>query len=90
MRLLRLQKRKSVLRMGVMLADGKKQGYIDTSLDDETLLVYVDVVWAGFSARPELLKSFKESIGFITQLTRLMCYGFLRKDIGLFRKEGEK
>jgi AcrR family transcriptional regulator len=70
-----------------IVADGKKQGYIDPALDDNTLLVYLDVLRAGFSARPELLKDFPNNPGFIEQLTRLMFYGFLKKDIGLFPKE---
>ena len=73
-----------------MVADGKKQGYVDPNLDDEALLVYLDVLQAGFRARPELLQGFKENMGFIEQLTRLMFYGFLKKEIDLFRKEGSK
>jgi AcrR family transcriptional regulator len=70
-----------------VLADGKKQGYIEPALDDEALLVYLDALQAGFRARPELLRGFKENIGLVEQLTRLMFYGFLKKDIDLFRKE---
>jgi AcrR family transcriptional regulator len=70
-----------------MVADGKKQGYIDLSLDDEALLIYLDVLQLGFRARPELFQGFQNSMGFIEQLTRLMFYGFLKKDIDLFRKE---
>ena len=70
-----------------ILSDGKKQGYVDPALDDEALLVYLDVMQAGFRARPELLQGFKENMDFIEQLTRLMFYGFLKKEIDLFRKE---
>jgi hypothetical protein len=70
-----------------MLADGKKQGYINPALDDEVLIVYLDVLKAGFSARPEVLKDFRENMGLIEQLTRLVFYGFLKKDINLFPKE---
>ena len=75
-----------------MVADGKKQGYIDPALDDEALLVYLDVMQAGFKTRPELFQNFKENMAFIKQLTRLMYYGFLKKEIDLFGKEesGEK
>lgn len=69
-----------------ILADGKRQGYIDPTLDDEVLLVYLDVLKAGFSARPDLLQGFG-NIGLIEQLTRLTFYGFLKKDINLFWKE---
>lgn len=70
-----------------MMADGKKSGYIDTTLDDEAFLIYLDIVQAGLKAKSELFLRFKDSIGLIEQLTRLMFYGFLKKDINLFRKE---
>ena len=70
-----------------IVADGKKQGYIDPALDDEALLVYLDVLQSGFRARPELLQGFQKNMGFIEQLTHLMFYGFLKKEIDLFRKE---
>ena len=70
-----------------MVADGKKQGYVDPALDDEALLVYLDVMQAGFKARPELFQSFEENTALIKQLTRLMYYGFLKKEIDLFGKE---
>ncbi|MFC2023001.1 TetR/AcrR family transcriptional regulator [Chloroflexota bacterium] len=70
-----------------LLADGKKQGYIDLVLDDAALLVYLDVLRAGFQARPDVLQGFKESMGLFKQLTHLMFYGFLIKDIDLFLKE---
>jgi AcrR family transcriptional regulator len=73
-----------------IVEDGKKQGYIEPALDDEALFVYLDVLQAGFRARPELLHGFKENTGFMEQLTRLMFYGFLKKDIDLFRKEGKQ
>ena len=72
-----------------MVADGKQQGYIDPALESEVLLVYLDVMKAGFSAKPELLQGYKENLGFIEQLTRLMYYGFLKKEIDLFPKRGD-
>jgi AcrR family transcriptional regulator len=73
-----------------IMADGKKQGYIDPTLDDAALIVYLDVLQAGFRARPELFQGFKKNMGFIEQLTRLMFYGFLKKEINLFRKEDKQ
>ena len=70
-----------------MFADGRRQGYIDPALDDETLLVYFDVLKTGFSARPELIKSFTRNKKFTEQLTALIFYGFLKKEIDLFHKE---
>lgn len=72
-----------------MVADGKKQGYIEPSLDIEALLAYLDVLQAGFRAKPELLQGFKENMDFIKQLTHLMFYGFLKRKIDFFQKEGE-
>ncbi len=70
-----------------MLADGKRQGYIDPALDDEALLVYLDVLKAGFSARPELIGSFTHNKKFTEQLTRIIFYGFLKEEFDLFNKE---
>lgn len=70
-----------------MLVAGKKQGYIDPALDDEALLIYLDVLKAGFSTRQELLQSFKENLSLIEKLMRIMFYGFLKKDVNLFKKE---
>jgi AcrR family transcriptional regulator len=70
-----------------MVADGKKRGYIDTALDDEALLAYLDVLQAGFRARPEVLQGFQNNLDFVEQLTHLMFYGFLKKEIDLFQKE---
>ncbi len=70
-----------------MLADGKRQGYIDPALDDEALLAYFDIIRTGYSARSELLENLSQNMGLLEQLTRIMCYGFLKKEIDLFKKE---
>ncbi|MBA7572142.1 MAG: TetR family transcriptional regulator [Dehalococcoidia bacterium] len=70
-----------------MLADGKRQGYIDPALDDEALLAYFDIIRTGYSARSELLENLSQNMGLLEQLTRIMCYGFLKKEIDLFNKE---
>jgi AcrR family transcriptional regulator len=70
-----------------ILAEGKKQGYIDTTLDDAALLAYLDILQAGLKARPEFFINFSENMNLFEQLTRLMFYGFLRKDIDFFQKE---
>jgi AcrR family transcriptional regulator len=71
-----------------ILTNGKKQGFIDVSLDDEALLLYLDALKAGFNVRQDILRNFKDKISLIEQLTRIMFYGFLKKDIDLFKKEG--
>jgi AcrR family transcriptional regulator len=70
-----------------MLADGKKQGYVDTELNDEVLLTYLDVLKTGFSAKQELMRNIATKVDSLMQLTRILFYGFLKKDIGLFPKE---
>ncbi|MBA7599906.1 hypothetical protein ES703_06951 [subsurface metagenome] len=70
-----------------MLADGKRQGYIDPALDDEALIAYFDIIRTGYSARSELLENLSQNMGLLEQLTRIMCYGFLKKEIDLFNKE---
>lgn len=70
-----------------MLADGKRQGYIDPALDDEALFAYFDIIRTGYSARSELLENLSQNMGLLEQLTRIMCYGFLKKEIDLFNKE---
>jgi TetR/AcrR family transcriptional regulator, cholesterol catabolism regulator len=72
-----------------MLADGKKQGYIDASLDDDALLVYLDVLKAGFSVRQEVIQAIPANLDLIKQLTHIMFYGFLKKDIDLFKNGGK-
>jgi AcrR family transcriptional regulator len=71
----------------VMMADGKKQGYFDPSIDDEAFLVYLDIIQAGLKAKTDIFKDFTNNMNLIEQLTRLMFYGFMKKDIDLFRKE---
>ena len=70
-----------------VMAEGKREGYIDPSLDEEALSVFLDVLIAGFRARPDVLKDYQTKMGFIEQLTRIMFFGFLKKDIDLFKKE---
>lgn len=70
-----------------MLADGRHQGYIDPALDDEVLLVYLDALKEGFAARPEIAQNLARHPKLIEQLTRIMFYGFLKKEIDLFAKE---
>jgi AcrR family transcriptional regulator len=72
-----------------ILADGKKQSYIDVSLDDEALLTYLDALKVGFKAKQDVLQNFTNKMDLIEQLTRIMFYGFLKKDIDLFNKEGK-
>jgi AcrR family transcriptional regulator len=71
-----------------IVADGKKEGYIDPDLDNEALLTYLDILQAGMRTKPELLRGWQEdNMGFVLQMTRLMFYGFLKKELDVFKKE---
>jgi len=73
----------------ILVSDGKKQGYIDKSLNEDALALYLDVIKTGFSARPELVNGFKNNLQLIMEMTNLMFYGFLQKKIDLFAKGAE-
>lgn len=70
-----------------ILSQGKQEGYIDESLDEEALSIFLDVLIAGFRAKPDVLQNYNNNMGLIEQLTRIMFYGFLKKDIKLFKKK---
>lgn len=69
-----------------MIKDGKKQGYIDPGLDETALMIYLDVIKAGFAGRQDLLKSLTASPEMLRGLTKIMFYGFLNRDIELFKE----
>jgi AcrR family transcriptional regulator len=69
-----------------IIAEGKKQGYVDASLDDEALLVYMDILKAG-SVNIDLLKNWSENMRLIQQLSHIIFYGFMKKEIDFFRKD---
>ena len=69
-----------------IIAEGKKQGYVDASLDDETLLVYMDILKAG-SVNIDALKNWSENMRLIQQLSHIVFYGFMKKEVDFFRKD---
>jgi AcrR family transcriptional regulator len=70
-----------------MVADGKKQGYIEPDLDEHVLTAYLDILQAGFRARPELFHDLTENRRLIEQMAHLMFHGFLKKEIDFYGKE---
>jgi AcrR family transcriptional regulator len=72
-----------------MLDDGKKEGYIDEKLDNEALLVYLDTMKAGISVNRAQWKNYQDKIVLMQQLTKIMFYGFLKKEIDLFNNGGK-
>ncbi len=68
-----------------ILAQGKREGYIDPMLSDEALLLYLDAMKAGLQSQPELTKGLPENLTLLKDLTKIMFYGFLKKDVALFK-----
>jgi AcrR family transcriptional regulator len=66
------------------IASGKKEGYIDPSIDDEALIAYLDLLRAGIAGKPELAVNYEQNMELLQEMSRLMFYGFLKKDIELF------
>jgi AcrR family transcriptional regulator len=72
-----------------ILAAGKREGYIDPALDDAAVAMYLDILEEGLKAKIWLFKDIKENMGLMENLTRIIFYGFLKKEIDLFKKEGK-
>ena len=66
------------------IASGKKEGFINAAADDEALLAYLDVLRAGLAAKPELTNNYQENLPMLVNMSRLMFFGFLQKDVELF------
>ena len=66
------------------LGEGKCQGFIDPALDEEVFMEYLDMILIGFSAKKELLINWKDNLPKLEQLTNIVFYGFLKKNIDLF------
>ena len=71
----------------IIVRQGKEEGYISQDLDEDVLIKYLDVLKAGFSARPEILQGIQGKMEMIIQMTNMMFYGFLQKKINLFSRE---
>lgn len=69
-----------------IMADGKKQGYIDPSLDETAVVMFLDILEAGLKTKMDIMKNIKENMGLLEQLAHIMFYGFLKKKIDLFQK----
>ena len=71
------------------LEAGKAEGYVDPDLDEEVFMAYLDILAAGFRTRADMLKEWRQNLPRLEQMTRLVFYGFLRKEIDLFPKEAK-
>ncbi len=68
------------------IVEGKAEGYIDQDLDEDAFLAYLDVLMAGFRSRPDLLLGWQKDRRLLEQMSRLVFYGFMRKEVDLFGK----
>ena len=73
-----------------IISDGKKQGFVDASLDDEVLLVYFNLLRAGYNVKKDALQKFVNNLPLLQQFSHIIYYGFLKKDIDFFRKEDKQ
>ena len=73
-----------------IISDGKKQGFVDASLDDEVLLVYFNLLRAGYNVKKDALQKFVNNLPLLQQFSHIIYYGFLKKEIDFFRKEDKQ
>jgi AcrR family transcriptional regulator len=66
------------------LSDGKAEGYIDRDLDEDVFAVYLDTLRIGFGAKSEQLQNLLKNPRLLQQMSRLVAYGFMRKEVDLF------
>lgn len=67
-----------------LLAQGKAEGYIDQDLDENTFMVYLELLIAGFRSKPDLFRELGTNQKLLEQMSRLIFYGFMRKEVDLF------
>jgi AcrR family transcriptional regulator len=63
-----------------LIADGKAEGYVDPSLSEEAVFIYLKVVRDGFNANAALFEPAKDKINLMMELSRIMMYGFFKND----------
>jgi TetR/AcrR family transcriptional regulator, cholesterol catabolism regulator len=66
---------------------GKRQGYVDPSISDQTLAEYFDIIRLGIAAKPELAARLSENTSLADEFSRLILYGTLKKDVDIFGKK---
>ena len=66
------------------LSDGKESGYIDPDLDADVFMTYLDILRAGFGAKADLLREWRDNLPLLEKMTRLVFYGFMKRDVDLF------
>ncbi len=68
------------------LSQGKAEGLIDPDLDEAVFMAYLEVLIAGFRSKSDLLREWVNNRPALEQMSRLVFYGFMKKDVDLFAK----
>jgi AcrR family transcriptional regulator len=63
------------------IKSGKKQGYVNPSISEQTLIEYFDILRTGIASKPEMAFRFEKTSPFFEEFTQLLYYGFLNKDV---------
>ena len=66
------------------LTQGKREGFVKPDVDEEAFIEYFDAVRIGLTAKKDLMQNWTQNLGLLEKITRIMFYGFLRKEIDLF------
>jgi AcrR family transcriptional regulator len=62
-----------------LMDEGKREGYVDPKLSNETLLLYLELIRKGAMASPELMAEIKPALEVYRQLNSLFIYGLVGK-----------
>jgi hypothetical protein len=60
------------------LDEGRALGLVDPTIGNETILVYIDILTAGFAARTDIVTRVFQEEGLFEELKRLIFFGFMR------------
>jgi AcrR family transcriptional regulator len=62
-----------------LMDEGKREGYVDPKLSNETLLLYLELIRKGAMASPELLAQIEPDVEVYRKLNSLFIYGLVGK-----------
>jgi len=71
------------------LAEGKAEGYINPGLNEGVFMSYMEVLIAGFRTRPDLVQEWQKSRRLLEEISRLIFFGFMEKDVDLFGNDDQ-
>ncbi|HSW58556.1 MAG TPA: TetR/AcrR family transcriptional regulator [Dehalococcoidales bacterium] len=73
--------------LAAILNEGREQGYISPEMDQNALLLYLDIIRAGFNSRPDLSGEIIRNPELVQSLSKIIFYGFIHKDAVLFKEK---